>query len=110
MCPHEDIIEIYHEVLPMMPCINIWPESNKKILRTRWKEKKERQNLGWWRSYFEYIRESKFLTGQEKEWVANLEWIVRPRNMTKILNGTYHKQKYGGIRAWLNETENNLQH
>jgi hypothetical protein len=109
-CPHQEIINLYHEILPMMPRVQIWPEANMKILRTRWKEEPDRKNLSWWRSYFEYIRESQYLTGKVKDWVADLEWLIRPKNMTKVLNGTYHKQKYGGIRAWLNETENNLQH
>lgn len=108
-CPQKEIIEIYHEVLPMMPRVQEWPEANQKILRTRWREKPERQNLEWWQSYFTYIKESQFLTGKEKDWTANLEWIVRPKNMTKILNGNYHRQKHGGIREWLNQTESNLQ-
>jgi len=108
-CPHEEIINLYHEVLPELPGVRTWPENNRKILRTRWKEEPERQNLAWWRSYFEYIRESQFLMGREKDWMANLEWIVRPKNMTKILNGSYHKQRHGGIQAWLNQTENNSQ-
>ncbi|MBN2251060.1 MAG: hypothetical protein JW724_03180 [Candidatus Altiarchaeota archaeon] len=106
-CPHEKIIDLYHEVLPMLPRVHVWPENNRKILRTRWKEEPERQNLAWWRSYFEYVRESQFLTGKEKDWTANLEWIVRPANMTKVLNGSYHKQKHGGIREWLNEMQGN---
>ena len=103
-CPHEKILQLYHEILPELPKVRVWPETNQKILRARWKEDPERQELSWWQSYFEYVRGSPFLLGKEKDWMANLEWLVRPRNMTKVLNGSYHRQKHGGIKAWLNAT------
>jgi len=106
-CPHQDIIELYHTVLPELPQVRTWPESNQKILRTRWKEEPERQTISWWDAYFRYIHESAFLTGRETDFTADLEWVVRPKNMTKILNGRYHKQKHGGIMAWLTEMQQN---
>jgi len=106
-CPHQDIIELYHTILPELPQVRTWPESNQKILRTRWKEEPERQVLTWWDAYFRYIHESAFLTGRETDFTADLEWVVRPKNMTKILNGRYHKQKHGGIMAWLTEMQGN---
>jgi len=106
-CPQKEIIELYHTILPELPQVRTWPESNQKILRTRWKEEPERQNLSWWESYFKYIHESTFLTGRETDFTADLEWVVRPKNMTKIINGRYHKQKHGGIMAWLTEMQSN---
>jgi len=106
-CPQKEIIELYHTILPELPQVRTWPESNQKILRTRWKEEPERQTITWWESYFKYIHESAFLTGRETDFTADLEWVVRPKNMTKILNGRYHKQKHGGIMAWLTEMQSN---
>jgi uncharacterized protein YdaU (DUF1376 family) len=90
-CPHQKIIDLYHEVLPELPQIKIWPENLKKILRVRWKENPERQNLEWWRKYFLYVKSSPFLMGQKTSFLADLEWIIRPTNFSKIANGRYHR-------------------
>ena len=47
-CPHEKIIKLYHQILPELPQVKIWNDTQKKILRTRWKEDPERQNIEWW--------------------------------------------------------------
>lgn len=104
-CPHQKIIDLYHLLLPALPKIKSWPESLQKILRTRWKEDSERQDLQWWEKYFKYVHDSDFLMGKAGEFTADLEWIIRPKNMTKIINGRYHgsRDKHAGIKAWLNE-------
>lgn len=100
-CPHEEIISLYHEILPQLPHVIEWGEGQRKILRARWREKEERRSLDWWRWYFGLIRASPWLMGEENDWRADLEWVVRPKNMAKILNGRYHrqKQKYGKYGA-----------
>jgi hypothetical protein len=51
--------------------------------------------------------------GRTKEaFVADLEWLVRPKNFTKIANGRYHgrggmsAKPQPGISAWLEERQN----
>jgi hypothetical protein len=88
VCPHQKIINLYHKILPSLPKVNVWNEEQKKILRARWREKSK---LEWWKTYFEYIRGSPFLMGEKTDFMADLEWIVRPKNMAKILNGRYHR-------------------
>lgn len=94
-CPHEQIIELYHEVLPMCPRVREWHKTRKGLLRTRWRENPKRQNLDWWRGFFEYVAKSKFLTGQAKPrpdqppFIADLEWLIRPTNLTKVTEGKY---------------------
>lgn len=106
-CPHEKIIQLYHQVLPELPTVKIWNNGQKKLLRSRWKEAVERQTLTWWEEYFAYVRESDFLMGKKNEFCADMEWIVRPSNMAKIINGRYHRnrgsssQKHSGITEWL---------
>lgn len=90
-CPHQKIIELYHELLPSLPRVKIWGEKQKRALRARWREDAERQNLGWWQNYFEHIRASPFLMGQKTDFIADLEWLINSSNMTKVLNGRYHR-------------------
>lgn len=108
VCPHQKIIGLYHEILPELPKVKTWPAPLQAILRARWKEDETRQELEWWKRYFQYVNESDFLMGRTKEaFRADLEWLVRPRNFTKIANGRYHRDKNSagnaqpGIAAWL---------
>lgn len=98
-CPHLKIIALYHRVLPELPAVVEWTEARKKMLAQRWREKKERQNLEWWNRYFHIVKASDFLTGKTEgrnggaPFLADLEWIVRPSNMPKILEGKYKNRK-----------------
>ena len=98
-CPTKQIIELYHEVLPELPQVREWAEASRKMLVSRWREKKERQSLDWWRDYFQKVKESNFLTGKTEgrngnaPFVASLEWLVRPTNLAKVLNWNYANRK-----------------
>jgi uncharacterized protein YdaU (DUF1376 family) len=92
-CPHVEIIKLYHEILPSLQKVKEWTEQRQKILRTRWNEKEERQTLEWWHLFFQYVSESDFLMGRIKpEFQAELEWLVRPKNFVKVIEGKYHRQ------------------
>lgn len=103
-CPHEKIIALYHECLPMLPTVRIWSEDRRKTLAARWRTlvndkgyQSEEEGLGWFKRLFGYIRRSCFLTGEtpQKEghtWRPDLEWIIKPKNLTKIIEGKYHVQ------------------
>jgi len=93
-CPHEAIIALYHGILPMCPKVKIWDEPRRKLLRARWRESCQRQSLEWWRSFFQLVGDSDFLTGRRTEFIADLEWLVRPSNFGKILNGRYHNREH----------------
>lgn len=107
-CPQDEIVNLYHKTLPELPRVKHWPENLRVILRTRWKEDPVRQKLGWWEQFYRYVHESDFLMGRTKEaFVADLEWLIRPKNFTKIANGRYHgrgnlsAKPQPGITAWL---------
>jgi len=107
-CPQNEIVNLYHKELPELPRVKHWPENLQVILRTRWKEDPVRQNLEWWEQFYRYVHESDFLMGRTKEaFVADLEWLIRPKNFTKIANGRYHgrgnlsAKPQPGIAAWL---------
>jgi len=106
-CPQEEIKFLYHEILPELPKVESWPDHLQKILRARWRESPARQCRQWWVDYFTYVRGSDFLMGRKSEWQADLEWLIRPQNMTKVLNGRYHRQngRLVGITEWLKKSE-----
>jgi hypothetical protein len=98
-CPHEEIIDLYHEILPMGRQVrkNLWRGSaREKHLQARWREEKDRQSTLWWGKLFHHIAQSEFLTGKvpprrpgEKPFEISLDWIVEKGNFIKILEGKY---------------------
>ena len=96
-CPHQEIIDLYHSTLPTGRRVKIWSEARKTKLRARWREESKRQNLDWWKKLFEYIARSEFLTGKvstkdRAPFELDLEWIITPANLVKIIEGKYHTE------------------
>ena len=70
-----------------------WGGNRAIMLKARWREDEARQNLDWWRDYFGQVRECDFLMGRTDgsrgPFSCDLEWLVRPNNMPKVLEGKY---------------------
>jgi phage replication O-like protein O len=93
-CPHQKIIDLYHEILPQLPKVKFWTEIRKRTLQSRWREDKERQSLEWWKSYFGCVKASPFLLGEnDRQFRVDLEWLIAPRNMPKVLEGKYVRKE-----------------
>ena len=102
-CPHDEIVAAYHELLPECPRVREWGAPNRKQLAARWREKKERQELEWWRHVFRLVSASDWLMGRTSRdgpFVFSLGWFVKAGNFAKVLNGQYEnrKQKPAGKR------------
>lgn len=82
----------------MLPRVRDWTPQRQALLRNAWKRDKARQTLDWWRELFGYIAQSDFLTGKVDRaggvpFEADLEWIVRPKNLPKIIEGKYENRR-----------------
>lgn len=95
-CPHQAIIDAYHEALPMCPRVKVWTNARAQALRSRWREDKARQSLDWWRRLFAYCAKSSFLTGKappmpghSRPFELTLDWLVKPENLAKVIEGKY---------------------
>jgi uncharacterized protein YdaU (DUF1376 family) len=98
-CPHQEIISLYHEALPMGTAVRVWNSEREKNLRARWRENQKRQSLDWWKKFFEYVSQSEFLTGQaapaqqgRDPFVVSLDWLINPQNFAKVVEGKYHQR------------------
>lgn len=106
-CPHEKLVEAYHELLPTCPRVVEWTPARRAAMAARWREQAVRKGEGrgyttveagldFWRRYLGYVAKSDFLTGRApgragaKPFVANLEWLVKPANFAKVVEGNYH--------------------
>lgn len=107
-CPHQKIIDLYHETMPLNPRVLEWTDTRQGHLRARWREKALPNGrtqgyttvdagLSFWRRFFGYCAESKFLTGQadakpgKPPFCPNLDWLLKPENFAKVLEGNYHR-------------------
>jgi hypothetical protein len=101
-CPHSAIINIYHEVLPELPRVVSWNKTREGYLKQRWRQmfiefecKDTEDGLDWFRNdFFVFVKGSKFLTGKvvnkdRKPFLADLEWMIKPTNFTKIIERKY---------------------
>lgn len=103
-CPHQKVIELYHESLPYCPQVREWNTTRQKYLQSRWREKavslgwqQDAEGLEWFKRFFSFVGESKFLTGKsdgrngKPPFIADLEWLMKPSNFAKVVEGKYHQ-------------------
>lgn len=92
-CPHLEIIELYHRVLPELPNVVVsrWQGSARaKDLQTRWKESPKHQTLEFWERFFIAIRKIDwYFPGQGNAGIANfsadLGWLLKRSNFDKTI-------------------------
>jgi hypothetical protein len=104
-CEHKAVISLYHEHLPTLRKVEVWNTTRHGYLRQRWREVALELSQGktiqtedvltWWSDFFKHIGYSKFLTGKVngkdgRAFTADLEWILKPSNFAKIVEGKYH--------------------
>jgi uncharacterized protein YdaU (DUF1376 family) len=105
VCQHKAVMDLYHQHLPTLRRVEVWNETRKGYLKQRWREvaidigqsrpATQEAVLEWWSGFFQHINKSKFLTGKVnskdgRAFVADLEWIIKPSNFAKIIEGKYH--------------------
>ena len=91
-CPHGEISEAYNRILPMLPQVKLLTDSRKNTLRAAWKANKARQSLDWWEAYFKLILKCPFLLGQKNDFKAGFDWLLKPGNMVKVLEGNFREE------------------
>lgn len=90
-CPTQKIIDLYHKKLTVLPKCIVITETRKRHLSARWREIPD---LNLWGQFFEKVAASKFLTGRvsskdRKPFKASLDWLIKPENFAKVLEGKY---------------------
>lgn len=91
------VVDLYHEVLPGLPRVLCLTDRRQALIRARLAELargvyghcEPGQEAQWMRSLFERVARSPFLMGDSGTWRADLEWLMLPRNLTKVVEGRY---------------------
>jgi hypothetical protein len=105
-CPYDDLVELYHTLLPDNPRVMVLTKGRKTALRERWRDFKPRYGtpptkeggLDFWRRYFAFVARSEFLTGHvpgkegRAPFMADIDFLLRPSKMVEIIEGKYHER------------------
>jgi hypothetical protein len=106
-CPVQDLIALYHEILPNLPAVRLETDSRKKALRKTWewvltskradhtpRATNAAEALDWFRSYFERATENDFLmgrnqrSGEHANWKCDLDFLLTERGMKHVIEKT----------------------
>ncbi|MBB3227026.1 hypothetical protein FHW69_001627 [Luteibacter sp. Sphag1AF] len=91
--PYTEILDAYHEHLPMLPGVRTFSDARRRKLRARWTESKERQSVEYWQEFFAYAALSDFLTGRNNAWTGcDFEWLIESANHIKVSEGKYENK------------------
>lgn len=107
-CPHDAIVDLYHEVLHELPRVRLMPPKRKKAIGKIWdwvltsKKKSDgsrraesaEQALAWLRNYFDRARNNDFLmgrtprVGEHANWQCDLDFLLTDKGMTQVIEKT----------------------
>lgn len=96
-CPHEQIVHLYHTVLPELPKVLALNNTRRRQMTSLWRGAEKRQNLAYWKQYFEFIRGSDWLMGRVKpspgrsQFIADIDFLIDPSKFLKINEEKYHR-------------------
>ncbi len=92
--PYQEIVDAYHEALPMLPRIREMTDQRRKAIASRWGSSPERQSLDWWRQYYHAVAGSEFLLGENaRRWKADFDFLLKEQKMVMVLEGRYQSRQ-----------------
>lgn len=83
---YDNIKSLFNKICKVMPNIKDLTEKRKKVLKTLVKSQPDFN----FEEYFKKVADTPFLNGHNKNgWVAGFDWIMKPDNITKVIEDTY---------------------
>ena len=106
-CPVQDLVDLYHEVLPELPKVRLLNDGRRKAVGKLWKfvltSKKSdgtpraetaEQATAWFREYFGRARDNDFLmgrgyrSGEHASWQCDLDFLLSEKGMKHVIEKT----------------------
>jgi len=99
--PYSKIVDLYHEICTSLPKVKALSQSRKGYIKARWQE---HPDMEFWKEFFAEVESCKFLTGKadykdRKPFYADLEWLTKPNNFLKVLEGKYRDKEEAVVDA-----------
>lgn len=90
----QQIVDLYHSVCVSFPSVRSLSDARKKAIKARLKT----YTLDDFRTVFKNAEASSFLKGgNDRNWTATFDWLIKDSNMAKVLEGNYadKPKRYG---------------
>ncbi len=89
----QKVIDLFHQFCPDLPQVQVLNKSRKSVINGRLNE----YGLNKITEVFRLAGKSNFLNGvNSKNWNATFDWILKPINFAKILEGNFKNKNNGG--------------
>lgn len=108
-CPYVRIAQAWNQTCVSMAAVKAVPEWNaerKTACRSRWTDKAalgkyttEEAGVAYWRKVFAFVESSDFLAGRGGRWSADFDWVMKPKNLIKIIEGNYVNKEAEAVAA-----------
>ncbi|MDD0837886.1 hypothetical protein PSQ40_04810 [Curvibacter sp. HBC61] len=106
-CPTQDLIDLFHEVLPELPAVRLLNDKRKKSISAMWRwvltsrktdntrrAETAEQAKAWFREYFDRARDNDFLmgrgqrSGDHANWVCDIDFLMTDRGLKHVIEKT----------------------
>lgn len=101
-CPAEKLQQLFNEILPGLPRVDLLNKTRRARLSARWREAdsvdkfvSQSDGIDAFREFFERVGKSDFLMGRappgngRQAFRASFDWVIGPENFVKIAEGNY---------------------
>ena len=83
------VSERWNQIVTSLPKVSRLTEQRKKSIKAK------KATLEEFEEVFKKVESSDFLSGRNKKWLAcGFDWVLEPRNWTKIIEGNYDRQEF----------------
>ena len=83
---YQEIVDLYNEICVSLPKVKALSEARKKAIKARLNS----YSVENFESCFKKAEASEFLKGgNDRNWTANFDWLIKDANMAKVLDGNY---------------------
>lgn len=98
---YEKVIEMFNTICVSYPKVKSLSEARKRSIRARLRT----YSIDDLRKAFEAMERSEFLRGKNSsDWSANFDWVMKDKNLAKVLDGNYQGKEEKGYAT--TDTEN----
>ena len=85
----QEFVDLYHQLCPSLPKVQKLTEGRKSAIKARWLEYPDIETF---KSVFTKCENNQFMKGKnDRNWVANFDFIFQASSFTKIVEGFYDK-------------------